>query len=156
MILKNATGKSAGSEVITLVGQAWKELKDHLDDRGWLVPWPEIRETPLSSIPSLIHDEDQPGFPAKNKEHDVFISHASEDKDDIVTHLVNALKDEGVDVWYDEFELRIGDDLRQKIDQGLANSKVGLVVFSKSFFDKKWPNYELGGIAAVLNMAKKV
>ena len=121
MILENATGKSAGSEVITLVGQAWKELKDHLDDRGWLVPWNEIRETPLSSIPSLIHDEDQPGFPAKNKEHDVFISHASEDKDDIVTHLVNALKDEGVDVWYDEFELRIGDDLRQKIDQGLAN-----------------------------------
>jgi hypothetical protein len=76
----------------------------------------------------------------------VFISHASEDKDDIVRSLANALKNEGLRVWYDEFELRIGDSLRRKIDQGLANSRVGLVVLSQSFIAKGWTNYELDGI----------
>jgi phosphoribosylaminoimidazole carboxylase (NCAIR synthetase) len=42
--------------------------------------------------------------------------------------------------------LRIGDSLRQKIDKGLANSRVGLVVLSPSFIDKGWTNYELDGI----------
>jgi hypothetical protein len=28
-------------------------------------------------------------------------------------------------VWYDEFEMRIGDSLRRKIDKGLANSRFG-------------------------------
>ena len=108
-------------------------------------PLPEIREAPLSSLPSLVHGEAPPGL-AKTKEHDVFISHASEDKEEIVRPLANALVAEGLDVWYDEFTLQIGDSLRQKIDQGLAKSKVGLVVFSEAFFGKGWANYELDGI----------
>ena len=75
-----------------------------------------------------------------------FISHASEDKDEIVRPLANALINRGHDVWYDEFTLKIGDSLRQKIDQGLAKSRVGLVVLSPSFIDKGWTNYELDGI----------
>ncbi|MDY0282152.1 MAG: toll/interleukin-1 receptor domain-containing protein [Salinivirgaceae bacterium] len=78
--------------------------------------------------------------------HDVFISHASEDKDEIVRPLANALVKQGIDVWYDEFTLRIGDSLRQKIDRGLANSRVGLVVLSPNFISKGWTNYELDGI----------
>ncbi|HEX8394442.1 MAG TPA: toll/interleukin-1 receptor domain-containing protein [Longimicrobium sp.] len=76
----------------------------------------------------------------------MFISHASEDKSSIVRDLANALVGEGLSVWYDEFELRIGDSLRRKIDLGLANSRVGLVVLSKSFMRKGWTNYELDGI----------
>ena len=49
-------------------------------------------------------------------------------------------------VWYDEFELKIGDSLRRKIDKGLANSKFGIVVLSKAFIKKGWTNYELDGI----------
>lgn len=108
-------------------------------------PLPEIREAPLSSLPSLVHDE-APSSVAQTKEHDVFISHASEDKEQIVRPLANALVDKGLAVWYDEFALQIGDSLRQKIDQGLAKSKVGLVVFSEAFFGKGWANYELDGI----------
>lgn len=78
--------------------------------------------------------------------HDVFISHASEDKQAVVRPLAAALVHEGLDVWYDEFELKIGDSLRRKIDQGLANSRVGLVVLSHSFIAKGWTNYELDGI----------
>ncbi|MBF4438356.1 toll/interleukin-1 receptor domain-containing protein, partial [Vibrio anguillarum] len=78
--------------------------------------------------------------------HDVFISHASEDKDEFVRPLANALINEGLNVWFDEMTLRIGDSLRQKIDKGLANSRVGLVVLSPSFIAKGWTNYELDGI----------
>jgi TIR domain len=51
-----------------------------------------------------------------------------------------------LEVWYDEFTLRIGDSLRQKIDRGVATSRVGLVVLSPSFIAKGWTNYELDGI----------
>ncbi len=107
---------------------------------------PEIREAPLSSVPSLIHDNVPPLLNSGDQAYDVFISHASEDKEEIVRPLANALMNEGLNVWYDEFTLHIGDSLRQKIDQGLAHSRVGLVILSTSFISKGWPNYELDGI----------
>jgi len=79
------------------------------------------------------------------KEYDVFISHASEDKDSVVRPLAHALREAGLQVWYDEFELRIGDSLRRKIDAGLANSRFGIVILSPSFFAKNWTQYELDG-----------
>lgn len=106
---------------------------------------PEIREAPLSSVPSLVH-EPPPQVEAGGETYDVFISHASDDKDTIVRSLVAALMNHGLKVWYDEFALRIGDSLRQKIDKGLARSRVGLVVLSPAFITKGWTNYELDGI----------
>jgi hypothetical protein len=106
----------------------------------------EIRERPLSEFPSLVRDNIPPKTETGGGSHDVFISHASEDKDDFVRPLANALIREGLNVWYDEMTLRIGDSLRQKIDKGLANSRVGLVVLSPSFISKGWTNYELDGI----------
>ena len=82
----------------------------------------------------------------EGKQYDVFISHASEDKEAVVRPLAVALQDKGVRVWYDEFEMKIGDSLRRKIDQGLANSRFGIVVISRSFIKKGWTNYELDGI----------
>jgi uncharacterized protein DUF1883/TIR domain-containing protein len=108
-------------------------------------PLPEIREAPLSSVPSLVRDRPPPVEPG-GQTYDVFISHASEDKDAIVRSLANALSGKALKVWYDEFTLRIGDSLRQKIDRGLATSRVGLVVLSPSFIAKGWTNYELDGI----------
>ena len=108
-------------------------------------PLPEIREAPLSSIPSLVRDQ-EPNIQPGTEFFDVFISHASEDKDSIVRSLANELMAQGLKVWYDEFTLRIGDSLRQKIDRGLAKSRVGLVVLSPSFVSKGWTNYELDGI----------
>lgn len=79
-------------------------------------------------------------------EYDVFICHASEDKQDFVKPLADALVKENLKVWYDEFELTLGDSLREKIDYGLANSRYGIVVLSKAFFRKKWPKEELDGL----------
>ncbi len=83
-----------------------------------------------------------------DKQYDVFISHASEDKDVFVRPLAEALQSKGISVWYDEFELGWGDKLREKIDEGLNMSKFGIVVLSKSFFEKEWPKNELEGLFA--------
>lgn len=76
-------------------------------------------------------------------EWDLFVSHASEDKEDIVKPLVNELERYGLKVWYDEFELKIGDSLSESIDKGIIHSKNGLIIISKSFLNKNWTDYEL-------------
>lgn len=80
--------------------------------------------------------------------YDLFISHASEDKEDLVRPLAVALEKLGVKVWYDEFTLKIGDSLRRSIDSGLSSSRFGTVVLSSSFFSKNWTQYELDGMIA--------
>lgn len=108
---------------------------------------PDIQDSPLSSVPSLVQNDPPPTDENDYvREYDVFISHASEDKDDVVRPLAHALKDGGLSVWYDEFELKIGDSLRRKIDAGLAKSRFGIAVLSRSFFGKGWTNYELDGL----------
>jgi hypothetical protein len=112
-----------------------------------LRPLPEIREAPLSSLPSLVqYDAPPDSGETAVREFDVFISHANEDKIEVVRPLAHALSNGGLKVWYDEFELRIGDSLRRKIDAGLAKSRFGVVVLSRSFFGKGWTNYELDGL----------
>ena len=104
---------------------------------------PEIPDIPLASTPSLIQ---RPDLSTSDRVYDVFISHASEDKETIVRELAECLQSSGLDVWYDEFTLNIGDSLRQNIDHGLRSSRVGLVVLSPAFIRKGRPNYELDGI----------
>ena len=77
-----------------------------------------------------------------DKKYDLFISHASEDKDAIVRPLATILERLSVRVWYDEFSLQLGDSLTASIDKGLQESRYGLVVLSKAFLSKKWTEYE--------------
>ena len=77
---------------------------------------------------------------------DVFICHASQDKDVFVRPLARALCDLGVRVWYDEFSIEIGDSVSEKIDQGIANARFGIFVISKSFIERPWPNHERRGL----------
>ena len=83
-----------------------------------------------------------------DKVYDAFISHASEDKEVFVRSLAEALQERGISVWYDEFELKVGDSLRRSIDKGLAKSRFGIVVLSSAFFAKNWTQYELDGLVA--------
>jgi hypothetical protein len=118
--------------------------------RAALNPLPAINEAPLRSIRTLVRSPEEDIAPPveapDGRTFDVFISHASEDKDDVVRPLANALQSAGLSVWYDEFELRIGDSLRRKIDKGLASSRFGVVVLSQAFFGRGWPEYELDGL----------
>jgi len=88
--------------------------------------------------------------------YDVFISHASEDKGSFVAPLANILREMGVKVWYDEFTLRPGDSLSRSIDYGLSSSRFGIVVLSKGFMSKGWPEYELRGLITKEIGKKKV
>src|SRR5207237_5030935 len=58
-----------------------------------------------------------------------------------------------ITVWFDEGTLRIGDSLREKIDEGLAHSRFGIVILSPSFFAKDWPKKELDGLVARENVS---
>lgn len=86
---------------------------------------------------------------------DFFISHASEDKADVARPLADMLQAKGFKVWYDEYTLTIGDNLRRSIEQGLAQSRYGVVVLSPSFFAKKWTNLELDGLFALERPGEK-
>jgi prephenate dehydratase len=81
------------------------------------------------------------------KTWDLFICHASEDKNEVVRPLVDLLIEKGFRVWYDEFSLTMGDSLRRSVDKGLSGSRYGVVILSPAFFEKEWPRKELDGLA---------
>jgi hypothetical protein len=87
---------------------------------------------------------------------DVFISHASEDKDEVARPLAQALKAKGLSVWFDEAELTLGDRLRRKIEEGLRVSRYGVTILSDSFFRKPWPQAELDALFALERESKKI
>ena len=88
-------------------------------------------------------------------QHDAFICHASEDKDSVVRSLALALQEHGLKVWYDEFNLSIGDSLLREIERGLRTSRFGIVVLSRAFFAKDWPQKELAALANLESASKR-
>lgn len=79
-------------------------------------------------------------------EVDVFLSHASEDKDDIARPLKAALEHRGLTVWFDEIEIKIGQSIRQEIESGIARARFGVVILSPDFFSKQWTRAELDAL----------
>ena len=84
----------------------------------------------------------------KGGQFDLFLSHASEDKEAIARPLYTTLVAAGVSVWFDEAVLELGDSLRRKIDEGLARCRYGVVILSPRFLAKQWPQRELDGLVA--------
>lgn len=118
--------------------------------RGRILPPLRSSQPVPATIPELadighnLNDLSDAG--GTSPQYDVFISHASEDKDDVVRPLAAELAAAGLSVWYDEYELRVGDSLRRKIDRGIAHSRYGIVVLSPAFFARNWTQYELDGL----------
>jgi len=133
---------------ISTIGERKQRTAAHEDILGRLgIPFrqgevPQLR--PAAAAPS--------GKKAIVSQHghgrwDFFISHASEDKQEIARPLADALREKGQTVWYDEFSLNVGDTLIESIDLGLASSRFGVVILSPHFFEKHWPKQELSGLA---------
>ena len=81
------------------------------------------------------------------EEYDVFVSHATEDKESFSDEFVRILQEEyGLKVWYDAVSIKWGDSIRTEIDKGLKKSKFGVVILSRSYISKYWTNYELEGL----------
>jgi hypothetical protein len=85
----------------------------------------------------------------------LFISYASEDEP-FVRVLAEALSKQYEKVWYAPYELTLGDSLLKKINAGLGSCDYGIVVLSKHFFSKKWPQAELDGLFALEDQTRKI
>lgn len=120
-----------------------------------LRPLPPIREH-RSEIAEIAENVAALPHSQADQQYDVFISHASEDKDEVVRPLASALEARGLSVWYDESTLRIGDSLRRKIDAGISRSRFGIIVLSQHFFAKGWPQYELDGLVTMAASGRQV
>ena len=78
--------------------------------------------------------------------HDVFLSYSHEDKDSVARPLAEGLAKRGVSVWWDQSAMGIGDNLPQKIREGLTKARHGVAVVSKEYLDSGWGQTELGGM----------
>jgi hypothetical protein len=78
--------------------------------------------------------------------YDVFISHADADKPGFVEVLANRLRRAGVRVWYDDYELEWGSSIASAIARGLADSRYGIVILSRSFLRGGWSLHQLRGL----------
>ncbi len=79
-------------------------------------------------------------------ENDVFLSHASEDKEDIARPLKEALEARGLTVWFDEIQIKVGQSIRQEIEKGITHARFGVVILSPEFFAKQWTQAELDAL----------
>jgi len=86
---------------------------------------------------------------------DVFISHASEDKAAVAAPLANELRNHCLSVWLDKWVLSPGDSLRRKIDDGISKSRLGVVVLSRAFFAKAWPQAKLDALYTLAVSGKR-
>jgi hypothetical protein len=74
---------------------------------------------------------------------EVFLCHASEDKEGIVRPLGNALSHAGINVWVDEHEIVWGESILGKVNEGLSISKFVMVIMTESFLQKNYPKKEM-------------
>lgn len=103
----------------------------------------ELQQIPFQKISTI-------STSAQNDEpyYDVFVSHAWEDKESFVDEFVEALKDLGIKVWYDTSQIKWGDSMRERIDDGLKKSRFGVAVLSPDYIaeNKYWTKTELDGL----------
>lgn len=82
---------------------------------------------------------------------DLFISHASDDSKGYIQPLVNSLINYEVTFWLDSLEMKWGDNLVLKINEGLRKSRYVLLCLSEAFLARPWPETEMNAALAVQN-----
>lgn len=95
-----------------------------------------------STLPTNAREE------STSPDYDVFVSHAWEDKSGFVDEFVAELRKLGIKVWYDTSEIKWGDSMRARIDDGLKKSRFGVAVLSPNYIKegKYWTKQELDGL----------
>jgi len=82
----------------------------------------------------------------------VFISHSAQDAD-WARSFAQALKERGVTVWFDEFDVRPGESVRDALEAGLRDSDVLVALLDAESPSKPNLFFELG---AAIGMGKRV
>ena len=75
--------------------------------------------------------------------YDVFLSHSAKDKS-VVRAVAERLRADGLRVWFDQWELRPGDSIPAKIEEGLERSRVLVLCMSAQAFGSDWARLESG------------
>ena len=75
--------------------------------------------------------------------YDVFLSHSSKDKV-VVRELAERFREAGLRLWFDEWEIKPGDSIPAKIEEGLEHSRVLVLCMSANAFGSDWAQLESG------------
>jgi len=76
-------------------------------------------------------------------QYDVFLSHSSQDKA-IVRAVAERLRADGLQVWFDQWEIKPGDNIPARIEEGLEHSRVLVLCMSAHAFGSDWAQLEAG------------
>lgn len=88
-----------------------------------------------------------------------FISHATEDKESFVIPFATRLREKGIDAWVDQWEIRAGESLVDRIfEDGIKDASVFIVVLSEVSVAKPWVRDELdaGVLKRIAGKAKLI
>lgn len=73
----------------------------------------------------------------------VFINYSSKDRD-FASKLANDLKSRGITVWFDQWELKVGDSLIARIGDAIKAQDYLIAVLSRASIKSAWVMKELG------------
>ncbi len=138
----------------------WRCKAYHTDDGVKLQsPWSDVRSFTIEDISSANRNiilpisttgkrEEFKLLPGKK--YHFFIAHAYEDKD-WAGPFANYLRRKGYEIWYDDFIIKVGHSIRDKVDEGLSQSQYGILILSHNFFKKgkTWTRRELDGLTSI-------
>ncbi len=102
----------------------------------------------LLSLEIQIGDFENEGLKQKEERHQtekgskVVLSHSSKDKP-FIRQLAADLESEGVLVWLDEQQIKVGDSINTSINQGLAESDYFVMALSENSVSSEWVTREL-------------
>jgi hypothetical protein len=86
--------------------------------------------------------------------HAVFLSHSTKDKA-VVRAVAERLKADGLRVWFDDWEIRSGDSIPAKIEDGLEHSRVLVLCVSAHALGSDWAQLEAGAFGSG-NLSKEL
>lgn len=84
----------------------------------------------------------------------IFLSHSKPNKQ-FVRKLAEKLKEDGIDAWLDELEIKIGESIHQKVNEAINKSDFFAIVLSQASVKSKWVQDELSGASSIEKYQKE-
>src|SRR5690349_11991982 len=81
-------------------------------------------------------------MPEQNSTPQLYFAHAHEDRE-MALPLAKKMMASGIDVWFDQWEIKIGDSLRRKMESGLSTCTHFLVLLTPQSVGKPWVETEI-------------
>jgi hypothetical protein len=132
---------------VTFLGRKYFErLEAQPSDPNQSAMTPELRrdeaakETATSQ--AMKDSSRQPVLFPESTNPKAFVSHSTQDRS-FADRFAGDLRRYGVDAWYSRWEIKPGDSIRAKIDEGLEGCEFFIIVLSKTSVNRPWVKTEL-------------